>query len=278
MRLEKRVLSKQIPSHIAIILDGNGRWAKKHNMLRTMGHKKGSQNLKDITLVCNEIGIKALSVYAFSTENWNRPKSEVEYLMKLPREFEESYKGKFEEHDVKVIFSGRRDRFSEENLDLLNRIEEKTKDRKGLILNVCFDYGSHTEIIEAVKQISEKYKNNKIKLDDIDVKMIDNHLYTKDLPPLDLLIRTSGELRISNYLLWQLAYSELYFTSKLWPEFNRKELFKAIDNPVNSPIQKASSKNAVKSIGDRLKIMTVIVAGLIDGIEKTNPDQGLAHG
>ena len=230
MRLEKRVLSKYIPKHIAIILDGNGRWAKKHNLLRTIGHKKGAQNLKDITLICNEIGIKVLSVYAFSTENWNRPANEVEYLMKLPREFEESYKGKFKENNIKVIFSGRRDRFSEENIDLLNRIEKKTKDRTGLILNVCFDYGSHTEIIEAVKQISEKYKNSKIKLEDINVNMIDKHLYTKDLPSLDLLIRTSGELRISNYLLWQLAYSELYFTKKYWPEFNRKELFKALDN------------------------------------------------
>ena len=230
MSLEKRVLSKYIPSHIAIILDGNGRWAQKNNLLRTIGHKKGAENLKDVTLICNEIGIKVLSVYAFSTENWNRPASEVEYLMKLPREFEESYKGQFEENDIKVIFSGRRDRFSPENLDLLNRIEEKTKDRKSMILNVCFDYGSHTEIIEAIKQISEKYKNDKIKLEDIDVAMIDNHLYTKDLPPLDLLIRTSGELRISNYLLWQLAYSELYFTKKFWPEFDRKEMFKALDN------------------------------------------------
>ena len=230
MSLEKRVMSKYIPSHIAIILDGNGRWAQKNNLLRTIGHKKGAENLKDITLICNEIGIKVLSVYAFSTENWNRPKSEVDYLMKLPHEFEEKYKGQFKENNIKVMFSGRRDRFSDENIEYINKIEEKTKDRDGLILNVCFDYGSHTEIIEAVKQISEKYKNDEIKLDDIDVKMIDNHLYTKDLPPLDLLIRTSGELRISNYLLWQLAYSELYFTKKLWPEFKRKELLKALDN------------------------------------------------
>lgn len=230
MSLEKRVMSKLIPSHIAIILDGNGRWAQKNNFIRTIGHKKGAENLKNIAIICNEMGIKALSVYAFSTENWNRPTDEVDYLMKLPREFEETYKGQFKEKDIKVMFSGRRDRFSKANIELINKIEEKTKDRKGLILNVCFDYGSHTEIIEAIKQISEKYKNNEITIDDIDVKMIDNHLYTKDLPPLDLLIRTSGELRISNYLLWQLAYSELYFTKKLWPEFNRKELFKAIDD------------------------------------------------
>ncbi len=230
MRLEKRVMSKPIPAHIAIILDGNGRWAQKNKYIRTFGHKKGAENLKNMAIICNEVGIKALSVYAFSTENWNRPADEVDYLMKLPSEFEESYKGQFKEHDIKVIFSGRKDRFSKENIALINQIEEKTKDRKGLILNVCFDYGSHTEIIEAVKQISEAYKIDKIKLNDIDVTLMEKHLYTKDLPPLDLLIRTSGELRISNFLLWQLAYSELYFTKKLWPEFDRKELFKALDN------------------------------------------------
>jgi len=230
MRLEKRVMSKHIPSHIAIILDGNGRWAQKNKYIRTIGHKIGAENLKKMAIICNEVGIKVLSVYAFSTENWNRPTDEVDYLMKLPREFEESYKGQFKDNDIKVMFSGRRDRFSDENIQLINKIEEKTKDRKGLILNVCFDYGSHTEIIEAVKEISKEYKKAKIKLADIDVAMVESHLYTKDLPPLDLLIRTSGELRISNFLLWQLAYSELYFTKKLWPEFNRKELFKALDN------------------------------------------------
>ncbi len=230
MKLEKRVMSKNIPSHIAIILDGNGRWAQKNKYIRTIGHKIGAENLKNIAIICNEIGIKVLSVYAFSTENWNRPADEVDYLMKIPRKFEESSKGEFKKNGIKVIFSGRRDRFSSENVKLINRTEEKTKDRKGLILNICFDYGSHAEIIEAVKQISEEYKHNKIKIDDIDKTMIEKHLYTKDLPPLDLLIRTSGELRISNFLLWQVAYSELYFTKKLWPEFKRKELFKALDN------------------------------------------------
>ncbi|MCD6482391.1 MAG: isoprenyl transferase [Candidatus Izimaplasma sp.] len=230
MKLEKRVMSKHIPSHIAIILDGNGRWAQKNKYIRTVGHKIGAENLKNMAIICNEVGIKVLSVYAFSTENWNRPADEVDYLMKLPHEFEESYKGQFKENDIKVIFSGRRDRFSLENIKLINKIEEKTKHRKGLILNVCFDYGSHTEIIEAVKQISELYKQNEIEINEIDKTMIEKHLYTKDLPPLDLLIRTSGELRISNFLLWQLAYSELYFTKKLWPEFKRKELFKALDN------------------------------------------------
>ncbi len=230
MSLESRVLQRYIPAHIAIIMDGNGRWAKKRGMPRTFGHKKGSENLKNIALVCNEIGVKALSVYAFSTENWKRPKDEIDYLMALPNEFKETFKGKFKENDIRVIFSGRRDRFPKDVQELIQEVEEKTKDREGLILNICFDYGSYTEIISGVKQISEKYKNGEISLDDISVDLMNQHLYTKELPPLDLLIRTSGEERISNFLLWQLAYSELYFPKKHWPAFNRKELFKALDN------------------------------------------------
>lgn len=230
MSLENRVLNGYIPKHIAIIMDGNGRWAKKRGMPRTYGHKKGSENLKDIAIVCNEIGIKALSVYAFSTENWKRPKAEIDYLMALPGEFKETFKGKFKENDIRVIFSGRRDRFPKAVQELIVEVEEKTKDRKGLILNICFDYGSYTEILDGVKEISEKYKNGEIKLDDINEDLMKNHLYTRELPDLDLLIRTSGEERISNFLLWQLAYSELLFPKKHWPAFNRKELFKALDN------------------------------------------------
>ncbi len=230
MKLEKRVKSHKIPNHIAIILDGNGRWAKKRKLPRTFGHKVGSENLKKTAINCSKLGIKVLSVYAFSTENWSRPKEEVEYLMKLPLEFEKAYKGNFKEYDIKVMFSGRRDRFSTENAELLERIEKKTKDRKGLILNICFDYGSYTEMLTASKEISKLYKDGKIELEDINEELFENHLYTKDLPRLDLLIRTSGEQRISNFLLWQLAYSELYFTKKLWPEFNNKQLLLAIDN------------------------------------------------
>ncbi|QMS85450.1 isoprenyl transferase [Candidatus Xianfuyuplasma coldseepsis] len=230
MGLKERVLTRYIPQHIAIIMDGNGRWAKKRNMPRTYGHKKGSENLKNIALACNDLGIKALSVYAFSTENWKRPKAEIDYLMGLPKEFEETFKGQFEEHDIKVMFSGRRDRFPKDVIELMNRVEDKTKDRQGLVLNICFDYGSHTEMIHAIRDISRQVKDGDITLDDIDVDLVTNHLYTKDLPPLDLLIRTSGEMRISNYLLWQLAYSELYFAKVHWPAFNQKQLLKAIDD------------------------------------------------
>lgn len=230
MSLETKVLNGYIPKHIAIIMDGNGRWAKKRGMPRTYGHKVGSENLKNIAIECNSLGIKALSVYAFSTENWKRPKAEIDFLMALPSEFEETFKGKFEENDIRVIFSGRKDRFPENVQDLIKRVEEKTKDRKGLILNICFDYGSYTEMLDGIKEISELYKNGDIKLEDINEDLMKNHLYTRELPDLDLLIRTSGEERISNFLLWQLAYSELYFPKTPWPAFNKKELLKAIDN------------------------------------------------
>ena len=230
MDLTTKIKAKGIPFHIAIILDGNGRWAKKRHLPRTLGHKQGSANLKTIAIECSKLGIKALSVYAFSTENWKRPKEEIDFLMKLPKEFTESFKGQFKENDIRVIFSGRKDKISKENLELLTEIEMKTKDRDGMILNICFDYGSQTELIEAFKEISSKIEAGEIKISDINEELVTNHLYTKELPPLDLMIRTSGEQRLSNFLLWQLAYSELYFTKKHWPEFNKKELLKAIDD------------------------------------------------
>lgn len=228
MGLKEQLLEGYIPKHIAIIMDGNGRWAKKRNMPRTYGHKKGSENLKTIALACHDLGIKALSVYAFSTENWNRPKDEIDYLMKLPGEFEETFKGRFEEHDIRVMFSGRRDRFNQNVQDLIERVEEKTKDRQGMILNICFDYGGQFELTEAMKQIAQQVKNNDLKIKDITEDTIANHLYTKELPPLDLMIRTSGEQRISNFLLWQIAYAEFIFAKTYWPAFNEKKLYKAI--------------------------------------------------
>jgi len=217
-----------IPKHIAIILDGNGRWAKKRGMPRTFGHQKGVENIKNIAIAASDMGIEALSVYAFSTENWKRPKKEVDFLMKLPGEFEKKFKSEFEKYDIKVMFSGRKTHLSKENLDILERITTKTKDRQGLVLNICFDYGSQTELVEAMKDIAGKVKEGVIEPEDISVAMIEERLYTKDLPPLDLLIRPSGEIRLSNFLLWQAAYSELYFCSTYWPSFGKKELEKAI--------------------------------------------------
>lgn len=217
-----------IPQHVAIILDGNGRWAKKRHMPRTFGHQVGVENIRKITLEASRLGIKALSVYAFSTENWGRPKDEVDFLMKLPGEFEKKFKDDFKKYDVKVMFSGRKTQLSKENLATLERIAKNTKDRKGIVLNICFDYGSHTEITEAVRQIAKDVENNKIKPEEIQAEDIEKHLYTSELPKLDLLIRPSGEIRLSNFLLWQVAYAELYFCKTYWPAFSKKDLEKAI--------------------------------------------------
>lgn len=228
MSLKEQVMAHDVPKHIAIILDGNGRWAKKYKMPRTFGHKKGAENLKRIALFANEIGIEALSVYAFSTENWSRPKDEIEYLMELPGMFEEEYKGSFKEADIRVIFTGRRDRFPKKVVELIERVEEKSKDRKGMTLNICFDYGSRYEIAEAVKSIAKEIKEGSRKIDDIDEETIELFLYTKDLPKLDLMIRTSGEQRLSNFMLLQVAYAEFYFIKTYWPAFHEKHLLKAI--------------------------------------------------
>ena len=231
--MKKQPFKEQtLPTHIAIILDGNGRWAKKRGLDRSMGHKKGAENLQRIALEAQHLGIKVLSVYAFSTENWSRPKDEVNYLMTLPKLFEEEYKDAFKEYDIRVVFSGRRDRLNDENIELLNRVEEKTKDRKGLILNVCLDYGSKTELVEGAKAIAKDVLENKVSLDEVDETYFASKLYTKDLPEVDLLIRTSGEIRLSNYLLWQVAYAEFYFTKTHWPAFHEKALHKALKSYV----------------------------------------------
>lgn len=225
---KNRLENLKIPEHVAIILDGNGRWAKKRHMPRTFGHQVGVENIRKITLAASQLGIKALSVYAFSTENWKRPKKEVDYLMKLPGEFEKKFKDDFKKFDVKVMFSGRKSHLSEENLKILERITKNTEDRKGIVLNICFDYGSYAEITEAVKHIANDILAQKLKPEEIEPKHIEQYLYTKDLPKLDLLIRPSGEVRLSNFLLWQAAYAELYFCKTYWPAFSKKELEKAI--------------------------------------------------
>lgn len=217
-----------IPQHVAIILDGNGRWAKKRHMPRTFGHQRGVENIRAIAIAASDLGIKALSVYAFSTENWSRPKDEVDFLMKLPGEFEKKFKDDFKKYDIKVIFSGRKTHLSSQNLEILERITNNTKDRQGLILNICFDYGSQTEIMEAIRKIANEVKNGQINPDEITTQMFEDYLYTAGLPKLDLLIRPSGEQRLSNFMLWQAAYAELYFCKVFWPAFSKKDLEAAI--------------------------------------------------
>ena len=218
----------RIPSHIAIILDGNGRWAKSHGKPRFLGHRKGAYNLRDLTVEADKLGIKYLTVYCFSTENWKRPDDEVNYLMTEPIKYFRKHKQKLFNSNIRLQAIGRRDRLSADFVDMINEVEEKTKDHTGITLTLCIDYGSQDEITTAVKNICNDVINNKLNINDITPETITNNLFTKDLPPLDLLIRTSGEIRISNYLLWQLAYSELYFTETYWPDFNKDELVKAI--------------------------------------------------
>ena len=217
-----------VPIHVAIVMDGNGRWAEERNQPRLFGHKAGVKSVRAVVETAREIGVQHLTLYAFSTENWKRPKTEVDYLMKLPKEFENRFSDDFKKYDVKVMFSGRKTHLSKENLELLNKFTENTKDRKGIILNICFDYGSQTEITESVRKIAQDVLDKKIKPEEIEPHHIEENLYTKDLPKLDMLIRPSGEVRLSNFLLWQAAYAELYFCNTFWPAFSKKELEKAI--------------------------------------------------
>ena len=218
----------RMPQHIAIICDGNGRWAKKRLQPRTMGHRKGGFNIRDISRSCNKLGIKYVTFFCFSTENWNRPQKEVEYLMTAPLRFIQRFKKDIINGQTQIKLIGRKDRLSKEFLDTFNELEEKTKDHTGTVVSLCVDYGSYDEITTAIKEIAQEYKDNKITLDDINENLVNDHLFTKGYPKLDLLIRTSGEYRISNFLLWQLAYAEFYFTDVLWPDFDEKELIKAI--------------------------------------------------
>ncbi len=227
--MENIVLDKnKIPNHVAIILDGNGRWAKQRHLPRVLGHRKGAFNIYDVAKAASELGIKYLTVFCFSTENWTRPDDEVSYIMNKPMRFFKRFRKDIVGSSARIKVIGRRDRLSKEFLEMVNDMEESTKDHTGLTLTLCVDYGSRDEITTAVKEIAKKVKNNEIDINDINEDLITNNLFTKDYPELDLLIRTSGEERISNYLLWQLAYAELYFTKTYWPDFNKDELVKAI--------------------------------------------------
>ena len=215
-----------VPRHVGIIMDGNGRWAQKRGMIRTMGHKNAIKNLKDLCVHMADVGIKYASLYAFSTENFKRDKSEVDYLMNL---FITSFKEfKFLiKKDVKVLFSGRREPLPEKVLDAMDEIVKETKDNKSLVLNICLNYGSHAEIVDMTKKVCEMYKNGEIDLDKIDERFIQENMY-QDLPPLDFVIRTSGELRLSNFMMYQASYAEFYFPDVLFPDFDNNEFDKAI--------------------------------------------------
>ena len=208
--------------HIAIIMDGNGRWAKKRGLPRSVGHKKGAETVKEITRAAGEMGVKYLTLYAFSTENWQRPAEEVETLMGLLREYLKSDLKELQENGVRIIFIGERSMLPPDIVEAMRKLENETADHDKMTLCVALSYGSRQEILQAAQKIAVLANRGDITPEDIDAKMFSGLLYTKDIPDPDLVIRTSGEQRVSNYLLWQIAYAEFCFTDVLWPDFDRK--------------------------------------------------------
>ena len=215
------------PTHVAMILDGNGRWAKAHKKPRTQGHVEGAKALKKIIKALEKTACQVVSIYVFSTENWRRPKAEVDFLMSLPKRFKKEIDELSSESTViRVVFSGRKDRLSDQNLQLIETYEKQSAHNTGLTVNVCLDYGFKDEMVHVTRAIAESVQTG-LSVDAIDEALIESHLYTHPLPPVDLVIRTSGEKRLSNFLLWQAAYAELYFTDTYWPDFDEEELAKA---------------------------------------------------
>ena len=220
---------ENLPKHIAIIMDGNRRWAKSKNMPVSFGHKEGAKTLEKIVRYANKIGIKYITVYAFSTENWKRTTEEVTALMNLFQSYLDDYSKRADSENIKVKIIGNRQELSEKMQKSIEKCMERTKDNTGITFNIALNYGGRDEITNAVKQIAEKIQNKEINIEDITEQMISDNLYTAEQPDPDLLIRTSGELRLSNFLPWQLAYTEFLFVDKNWPDFNEKDLDDAIE-------------------------------------------------
>ena len=219
---------QNLPKHIAIIMDGNRRWAKNQGLTTKDGHKAGSKNLEKIAVFCNDIGIKYLTVYAFSTENWKRTKEEVSALMFILKANLDSMLRKMDLKNIKIRVIGEKENIPSDIQAKIDKLVEKTKNNTGLVLNIAFNYGGRAEIVHACKKIAEKVKNGEIQLEDINEETISNNIYTAYQPDPDLMIRTSKELRTSNFLPWQLTYSEFYFPDKHWPEFSEEDLTEAI--------------------------------------------------
>ncbi|MGE4282185.1 MAG: isoprenyl transferase [Clostridia bacterium] len=226
----KKIDSEDFPEHIAIIMDGNGRWAKKRGLPRTAGHRAGAQTLKRITEFCDEIGIKILTVYAFSTENWKRPKQEVNSLMSLMLEYLIESERQLAGKNIVIKVIGDIDLLSEEIKQQIYKTEKLTENNSGLILNIAINYGGRHEIINAIQSIASEIQHFGLQVQDIDEKLISSYMYTKGSKDPDLIIRPSGEFRLSNFLLWQSAYSELWFSNIYWPDFTSSDLLKAIND------------------------------------------------
>ena len=233
MTLKDQINKTKLPAHIAIIMDGNGRWAKQKGMVRVFGHENGTKAVRQAVEASAEIGIKNLTLYAFSTENWNRPKLEVQTLMKLLVKSLKKEIKTLQDNEIKLQAIGHLEDLPKNAVEELQYVIDQTKNNENMTLTLALSYGSRDEIVKVIKDISSKVKNNIISVDTIDESIINKHLYTQNLPDVDLLIRTSGEHRISNFLLWQIAYAELYFTDILWPDFKKEDLYEAILNYQN---------------------------------------------
>lgn len=218
-----------LPQHIGFIMDGNGRWAKKRGLPRTYGHKEGAQAFRKIVKHCKEIGIRYITFYAFSTENWSRPQDEVSALMNLFNEYLDEA-DELTEKSTRLVFLGDKSKFSSEMQEKMIKIEEKSKDYSEMTVALAMNYGGRDDIVYSVKRVAQMVQQGTVSIDDIDEQLISQNLYTGDIPDVDFVIRPSGEKRISNFLIWQSSYAELYFTDVLWPDFSDKELDRALED------------------------------------------------
>jgi len=216
---------ESLPRHVAIIMDGNGRWAKKRSLNRILGHREGTKSVQDIVRACREVGIQVLTLYAFSTENWKRPQKEVSALMKLLKEFLKSELLEMVENGIRLNAIGEIERFPDDVLKVLRETMEATRENQDMLLNLALSYGGRHEIVRAARHIAADSREGRVRDEEITEAFFSGYLYTHGMPDPDLLIRTSGEMRISNFLLWQIAYSEIFITKTLWPDFRREELF-----------------------------------------------------
>lgn len=229
VRVNSGIMEHKVPDHVAIIMDGNGRWAKQRGLPRIAGHHSGMKTVKKITIAADQIGVKILTLYAFSTENWKRPRDEVDFLMKLPQEFLSIELQELIDKNVQVRMTGWQEGLPDFTLRAVEEAIEKTKHNTGLILNFALNYGSRQEMLDGMKLMFADLQNGKLQVEQINETEYTKYLKTAEFPDPDLLIRTSGELRLSNFLLWQLAYSELWFTPLYWPEFTEEHFFRAIE-------------------------------------------------
>ena len=226
--LETALDPLKLPRHVAIIMDGNGRWARKRLLNRVLGHEQGAQTVRRIVETSRQIGISVLTLYAFSTENWQRPRSEVAALMGLLKRFIESEEKTMMENQIRLTAIGQTHRLPGDVRQALEKTMKRTEKNRGMLLNLALSYGARAEIVQMVRGIGEKIHRGEMGVDGITETIIQDHLYTREIPDPDLLIRTSGEMRISNFLLWQIAYSEIYFTDTLWPDFDREEFIRIL--------------------------------------------------